>query len=80
MIYWFMTLDDFNIIFSLDLLKKAKIVLMLCFGVILITNKTCLDFTSCYKTLVVGSSKGSNSMISSIVIDKALKRTTKCFW
>lgn len=79
MIYWFMTLDDFNVIFSLDLLKKAKTVLMLCLGGILITNKTCLDFTSCYKTLVVESSKGSISMILSIVIDKALKRAAKCF-
>ena len=32
MIYWFITRDDFNVISSLDLLKKAKIVLMLCLG------------------------------------------------
>jgi hypothetical protein len=66
------TLDDFNAILGLDFLKKAKITLIPYFDGILIANKLCLSFVSCYKALVAKNKKSGSNMILTTVINKTL--------
>lgn len=47
-------LDDFELIFGLDFLKKDKIALMPYLDGALIANEICLYFVSCCKISVVG--------------------------
>ena len=66
-------------ILDLDFLKKAKIMLMLYLGGILIASETCPIFVPYYKTLVAESKKDSNNMILAITIIKAFKKGSEVF-
>jgi hypothetical protein len=72
-------LDDFNAILSLDFLKKTKITIIPYFNGILIANKLCPSFVSCYKALVAKYKKSGNNMILTTVIDKALRKGEEVF-
>jgi hypothetical protein len=67
------------VILGLDFLKKAKIMLMLYLGGILIASETCPIFVPYYKTLVAESKKDSNNMILAIAIIKAFKKGSEVF-
>ena len=73
-------LDDFDVIFGLDFLKKVNITLMPYLDGALIDNEVYPNFVPCYNIFVLKESKDNSSMILSIAIEKALKKSVEVLW
>jgi len=72
-------LDDYDIILGLDFLRKAKIVLMLYLNGVMIASEGCLCFIPCCKVAAANVVKRGKSLVSTIAIDKALRKGGEVF-
>jgi len=67
-----MNVDDYDIIFYLDFLRKAKIVLIPYLNRVMITSMGCPCFVPYCNIAMTNATKGGKSLISAIVIEKTL--------
>jgi hypothetical protein len=67
-----MNLDDYDIIFYLDFLRKTKIVLIPYLNGVMITSVGCPCFVPYCNIPMTNATKGGKSLISAIVIEKTL--------
>jgi hypothetical protein len=72
-------LDDYDIIFGLDFLQKAKIVLMPYLNGVMIASEGCPCFVPCCNVATANVVKGGKSLVSAIAIDKALRKGGEVF-
>jgi len=70
-------LDDYNIIFGLDFLRKNKIVLTSYLNEVMIANKGCPCFVPCCNVATVNVIRSGKNLISVIAIGKALRKSGK---
>jgi hypothetical protein len=74
-----MSYDDYDIIFSLDFLRKTKIVLTSYLNEVMIANEGCPCFVPCCNVATVNVIRSGKSLISTIAIDKALRKSGEMF-
>jgi hypothetical protein len=67
-------LDDYNIIPSLDFLRKTKIVLMSYLNRVMIASEGCLCFVLCCNVTIPKIIRSGKSLILVIVIEKTLQK------
>jgi len=72
-------LDDYDIIFGLDFLRKTKIVLTSYLNEVMIANKGCPCFVPCCNVATVNVIRSGKNLISAIAIGKALRKSGEMF-